>query len=281
MKNNDQIVLKNFYHVNFIAKVSNSTNIQLDFNNDLVEIFSKTFPNVKIQLKGAIDNGDIIDVYIKEIYRNLPVKDSVVVDIGANIGDSPIYFALKNSKKVIALEPFPKNYEMAKKNIELNNIENKVILLHKGCLKFNGTYTVDSNFKGVDSQITDSNQGIKIPITTLEQLIKDYKIEQQSILKIDCEGCEYDVLLSSPTKILQTFSHIFIEYHHGYKNLKKKLIESGFQVSVTAPSISGQISLFLYYMHKIRKLNTMKSERYLSHTAPRLACVGQIYAIRK
>ena len=58
--------------------------------------------------------------YSIQDYDFLPVKNRVVIDIGADIADSSIYFAMIGAKKVIALEPFPKNFEVAQKNITLN-----------------------------------------------------------------------------------------------------------------------------------------------------------------
>ncbi|HDD64256.1 MAG TPA: hypothetical protein ENF53_03775 [Thermoprotei archaeon] len=46
-------------------------------------------------------------VFYKETYRFLDVKDKVVIDVGAWVGDSSVYFALKGAKKVIAMEPHP------------------------------------------------------------------------------------------------------------------------------------------------------------------------------
>jgi ribosomal protein L11 methylase PrmA len=71
---------------------------------------------MKIKLYGAKNNGDAyIDVFLKQEYQFLPVKDRTVIDIGANVGDSSIYFALRGADKVIALEPLPTSYKMAKK----------------------------------------------------------------------------------------------------------------------------------------------------------------------
>jgi len=58
---------------------------------------------------------------------------------------------------------------------------------------------------------------------------------EPAVLKIDCEGCEYEVILNSSKTTLRKFSHILVEYHYGYKNIKKKLEKCGFQVSVTEP----------------------------------------------
>jgi Methyltransferase FkbM domain len=59
------------------------------------------------------------------------------------------------------------------------------------------------------------------------------------ILKTDCEGCEYEVILSADEQTLQKFDLVMIEYHYGYKNLKQKLERSGFKVSVTRPKIEA------------------------------------------
>jgi Methyltransferase FkbM domain len=61
------------------------------------------------------------------------------------------------------------------------------------------------------------------------------------ILKMDCEGSEYEVILSAEAheQTLQKFDLVIIEYHYGYKNLKQKLERSGFKVSVTRPKIEA------------------------------------------
>ena len=45
--------------------------------------------------------------FIKEQYKWLDVEGKNVVDVGANIGDTAIYFALKGAKHVYAFEPYP------------------------------------------------------------------------------------------------------------------------------------------------------------------------------
>jgi hypothetical protein len=52
---------------------------------------------------------------------------------------------------------------------------------------------------------------------------------------MDCEGYEYDIILSATVDILRQFSYIQIEYHYGYKNLKEKLEKCGFNVSFSRP----------------------------------------------
>lgn len=67
---------------------------------------------------------------------------------------------------------------------------------------------------------------------TLKQLVEQYDIEN-GILKLDCEDCEYDVILLSDVKILHKFNDIIIEFHHGFKLLKERLQKNGYIVKIT------------------------------------------------
>jgi FkbM family methyltransferase len=193
-----------------------------------------------IELHDAMRNGDVVGIFRKNIYRELPIKGKVVIDVGANIGDSSIYFALNGAKKVIGLEPFPKIYHTAQDNVRSNNLSDKIIILLAGCC---GPLT-NSRFSVVDPQtdsspgtpLVGSKNGVKIPLLTLESILNEFKISpREVILKMDCEGCEYDSILSADESTLKKFGYILIEYHYGYKNLKEKLEKCGFNVTVTRP----------------------------------------------
>ncbi|MEM4098071.1 MAG: FkbM family methyltransferase [Candidatus Micrarchaeaceae archaeon] len=67
--------------------------------------------------------------------------------------------------------------------------------------------------------------------------VRRFKINR-GILKVDCEGCEYGIVLNAKKETLQKFDQIMIEYHYGYKNLVRKLKEAGFHVKITVPKFS-------------------------------------------
>ncbi len=52
-------------------------------------------------------SGSVFEVFDGRAYDNVDVYDKDVVDIGANVGDSSIYFALKGARKVVGVEPLP------------------------------------------------------------------------------------------------------------------------------------------------------------------------------
>lgn len=192
----------------------------------------------EITMQGGEDNGEIMEVFFKQGYGMLPVKNRFVIDVGTNIADSAIYFAMKGAKKIIALEPYPKNYEIAKSNIKLNRLSNKIDLVMGAISNRGGVIKIDTEREGMHV-LEASNMGVEVPLMTLEQILDRYDIKS-AVLKMDCEGCEYPSILSSSKETLRRFTDIQIEYHDGFKNIKEKLEMSGFNVSVFTPFSKSQ-----------------------------------------
>jgi len=247
LRNGKHLTLYNgFQAETILLGVENYYEIQ----NELLVIKKKDLPVVK--LYDWENNGAVASIFFDDEYGTLPIRDKEVIDIGANIGDTAIYFALHGAKKVIALEPFPKNYESAKKNIHLNGLSSKIDLIMAGCGNKKGYTKVSSRESGIYSSLaTDVNNDVEVPLMTLEDILKRSNTDAH-LLKIDCEGCEYDTILSSTSETLKKFSHIFIEYHFGYKNLKSKLEKCGFKVSITSPlSSRNQWGKSRFYMENL------------------------------
>ncbi|MEM3193294.1 MAG: FkbM family methyltransferase [Candidatus Parvarchaeota archaeon] len=172
--------------------------------------------------------GDVPLTFFNEDYKFLNIKGQVVIDIGANIGDTAVYFALNGAKQVIALEPYPATFRYAVQNIKENGLDNQILLLNAGYGK-DEEVIVEANTKDTTGTLLrNAKDGIKIKVFSLESLIKAYDIKG-AILKMDCEGCEYN-LLNENDQTLMKFKQIQIEFHYGYKNLAKKLECSGFNV---------------------------------------------------
>ena len=252
LRNGKRVSLQTFNAMYVLAFTQNLKRVQCDVKNDLVFISSKSTPEKKTVLHGAINNGDIIYGFLNEDYGKLPIKDKIVIDVGANIGDTVIYFALHGAKKVIGLEPFPKNYDLANRNIIANNLSDKIIMLLAGCssekrfVKINPKY--ESNH---ESKLIEFQHGKQIPLLTLEDIITQYSIPLGSILKIDCEGCENEIISSASNEVLQRFGYMQIEYHHGYTVLKKKLEKCGFKVSITVPVATDVLHTYLQSIKQI------------------------------
>lgn len=233
LKNGESTFLNSLSEALLHLPFCNIKELKYDFENDVVFVLG---PNNKqeIKLYGGVRNGDVIGIFIDNNYAGLPVKDKVVVDIGANIADSSIFFALQGARKVIALEPFPGIYQVAKKNIEENDLSEAITILLAGCAGIRASISLDPNLT-TKWLLEKSENGDTIPLVTLECLLQEYDIGQDAVLKMDCEGCEYDAIILCHEETLRRFGTVQIEYHSGYKRLKEKLEKCGFKVSVTRP----------------------------------------------
>lgn len=103
----------------------------------------------------------------------------------------------------------------------------------KTTIKIDNNY---ENFGGTD--LKSFRSGKEMKITTLNEIIKKFNIEYPAVLKIDCEGCEYGVLLKTNDSDLRKFDQIQIEYHYGYLDLKEKLEAAGFKINKTSQRYS-------------------------------------------
>ncbi len=244
LRNGTVVTLRNYLEVQvFDGRLKK---FKCDIANDLVTLAKHSFGNENtITIYGGVSNGDMKGIFVDGVYQKLPVKNKTVIDIGVNIADSSIYFALRGATKIIGLEPSPKNYEVADKNINSNNLNN-ISLLLAGCSNHRGEIKIDVdsyNESGILFTLKDLKSGVKVSLLTLEDILNENNLGSDGsiILKMDCEGCEYEGILFANKSTLQRFSHILIEYHHGYKDLEEKLRRSGFRVSVTRPKLNSRL----------------------------------------
>ena len=210
------------------------SNIELNYQNKKLYFYYDT----NKQLSNSI--GLINENFVEEQFKWLNVKSKDVVDVGANIGDTAIYFALKGAKHVYAFEPYPYSYNIAEMNIKLNRLEEKITLLNEGCGK-SGFVTIKDDYENTGStDLKSFKEGKKIRIVSLDEIVKRFNLKYAA-LKVDCEGCEYDLILNASDEALKAFDQIIMEYHYGYRNLVKRLRGAGFKVKYALPKYSHNI----------------------------------------
>jgi FkbM family methyltransferase len=163
------------------------------------------------------------------------VRGKIVVDIGAYLGETAVYFTLNGAKKVISLEPYPSAYDLAKKNLAINHVTNKVKLFNYGISGRENIIKIDPKVEtSTTSDLKYFSKGKSVKLVPLSTLVKDHNLDN-AVLKADCEGAEYDMILGCSDEILRKFSHMVLEYTYGYINLEKRLKKAGFKVSHTGP----------------------------------------------
>jgi len=199
------------------------------------------------------DKGDLAGSFAYHDYDFLDVTNRTVVDVGANIADTAIYFALRGAKRVIAFEPFPKIFEIAERNVNATGFEDKIILVNAGC-GYDGEVRVEEDVESIAStQLKGFGEGVKIPMYSLNTIVSKFNVEKGSVLKVDCEGCEYDLFRNASREALDRFDQIEIEYHYGYKELVNILKKNGFKTKNTIPKYRNRTGRILGYIYAWRQ----------------------------
>lgn len=195
--------------------------------------------------KNAWDSGIIMESWWLKSYtrhlKNVP-NDAVIIDIGAHIGAFSLLAATKYTQShIFAFDPSIENFALLNKNIKINNLEKRIktfnLAVTDGKKKTIMLNEHPSNL-GMHSVIFDYNLGGKgqqydVPTTSLDRIFSENKIKTCHLLKIDCEGAEYNILFNTPKKILGKINNIVLEYHDGnnVNKLKKLLVDNGFRTA--------------------------------------------------
>lgn len=202
-------------------------------------------------------NGNIADVVVlvenftgeTQYDSGLVTSPKIVVDIGANIGAFAAYIKTKYpSTTIYCYEPDPENFKNLTKNIQENNFKD-VMLFNKAVGKQNGKITLyaeTTEFGTANSStIRKSDVSIDVECLTLEEIFKENNIEKCDLLKLDCEGCEYDIFYNTNTNIIKKVGIISLEYHdldlNTGKNLADYLEQSKFKCKIQATNRNPKI----------------------------------------
>lgn len=205
------------------------------------------FQGRNLAFKGADSNGDLAAVYGKLKFENIKLFEETVVDVGANIGDSSIYFIARGAKRVIAIEPFPQSFNLLIENIRINGLGDKIIPLNLAIGKKLDEIRVDTGERDTTaSRAKDYEGGSKVVVVPIGLIIDTYGLSN-AILKINCEGCEYDLFETIKLNELSKFKQVFLEYHGSRKKnlvILRKMRDANFEVKLKKENKNDRYILF-------------------------------------
>jgi len=190
-------------------------------------------------IRDSSNFGPLWEICLEDFYNQLLLKAGMdVIDVGVHIG---IYTIMAASKimpggKILSIEPEPRNYEQLIQNIKLNNLKN-VITKNIALSDYQGfgKLYLDSS-SGGHSLISKKgrNISIKVPIKTIDGLVRELNLKRVDLIKIDAEGSEIPILKGAE-ETLKSNSQIKIviateHYKHQDKEIEDLLGKKGFKV---------------------------------------------------
>lgn len=187
-----------------------------------------------VRLRNAPQDRHILHrIFARDEYRLdgvAPGSWDTVVDVGAHIG----LFAVRAAplaRRVLSLEPSDDNYALLVENVRrFPQVEPRrvAVAAQKGTAKL---------FRAENpSAYSMFGRGTPVEVETipLDEVLSG--VERCDFLKLDCEGAEYDILLSLSPELWPRVRRVALEYHpvagRSAAELADRLRASGFRVEI-------------------------------------------------
>jgi FkbM family methyltransferase len=180
----------------------------------------------------------LIHRFVGGEYSDLDVADAVVVDIGAFIGDTALYFAERGAYRVLAYEPFGVNFARARANIELSGAADRISLVNAGVGATSRTLVAaGGNRPSPELTTSPADHGQEVRLLSFADVLAEAVAVaggRRLVCKLDCEGAEFDILLGAPLpKEFAQVSQVMMETHRRSPDPIKELLEQeGFSVRI-------------------------------------------------
>ena len=213
----------------------------------------KAIPNfwkkpIHFQLRngGSFNVVDFMTLYIyKEIFVDgcydrveLP-QYPTIIDVGANTG----LFSLRMKQlyphsTIYCFEPLPSNIEELRRNINGSHLSNVTIIPQGmgGTTRKEKLFIHDHNIGGhsiIASKVPDSKRYEHISILSIKEAFRDLGIVKCNLLKLDCEGAEYEIIKNIDHELSAQIDEIIFEPErslYGIDELIQHLSTLGFTV---------------------------------------------------
>lgn len=175
-------------------------------------------------------------------------SDWRILDIGAGLGDFTVFAAKQLPQGVVhAYEPLTESFGLLQKNLALNAVRNTEVF-HKGVASQSGSLLLDSaQVEAASTRFSQADDGA-VHALALADVLDGLPGGVCDFMKMDCEGCEFDILLNSPSKLLTRIHRISLEYHDGYTEhtpdaLADYLQNQGFKVQRRPNPVHAHLGL--------------------------------------
>ena len=157
-----------------------------------------------------IMNGSDYENHMVDFYKELLNKDSVCVDVGANIGILSMYMSLFTEAPIYAFEPIKDTFEFLKKNIEFNKMN--VTPFNIALSDFTGKTQFEYDPKKNGSATFSKNGTVEVEVMKLDDFVETNKIEKIDVIKMDIEGFETHMMYGAQNVIENMRPDIVTEY---------------------------------------------------------------------
>ena len=153
--------------------------------------------------------------------REMPLRPEevrTVLDIGANVGATALYFSkIFPNAQIYAFEPAPDNFAVLERNIaNSNRIRgfNFGLGARDAALElFHSDNPINFGGYSLHPAGSDTSRKIRIPVRNVASVLAELPLAEIDVVKVDTEGAEWDILTAFPATIVQSAKYITGELH--------------------------------------------------------------------
>jgi FkbM family methyltransferase len=167
----------------------------------------------QVRISGA-ELGAHFEVNVGRRYEQVPGftpgPGDIVLDVGANVGLFTLRQAFRGAH-VYAFEPNPDAFRRLRTNVEMNQPIGRVELFRQALGGSSGRAILACSDATVETRIVPDADG-DVDIVTLDQVVAELRLSAVSLLKLDVEGAEVDILRAG-VRALGITRRVVMEYH--------------------------------------------------------------------
>ncbi len=197
----------------------------------------------KVNLRDQADQSVLAEIFDLREYRSaeniIKSANFPIIDAGAQAGFFSLYCrALNQSVAIYAIEPEPENVKALSRHLKINRIA-KVKIIQQALAGKSGKidfYVSEDTHNHSLIKPEQFKAKISVASTSLSDFLKQNKLIRISLLKLDIEGAEYQVLENLAKDDWHKFENILLEYHDSaeqqHQSLAELIRQNGFSLEI-------------------------------------------------
>lgn len=163
----------------------------------------------------------------------------IIVDVGAHIGTFSLYSSIKfPTASIYSFEASLETYLLLQRNVSENEFSDRIRIFHQALCGKDGPVKlyhnlIDGNWGHTISKNVSSSYEV-VNGVSMSTFALSEKIQHIDLIKFNCEGAEFDIILQCPFEILENIKCAIILYHNdlvsenlSVSQMEERLVRSG------------------------------------------------------